>query len=159
LAKVFFKATKIFKHYALEEDGNEPGAQEHRFDTKLIDPSKGTASGYIAKYISKGIDGHGIDADLYGKDAKTSAPSVKAWASTWNIRQFQSIGMPSVTVWRELRRISADSSLNLCSRYCCHGCCCFSLLQERQQGTTFPHAWRPRDFLFIGIRWSWESDP
>ena len=101
-------ATNIFKHYALEEDGNEPGAKKHRFDVKEIDPSKGTASGYIAKYISKGIDGHGIDEDLYGKDAKTSAQRVKAWASTWKIRQFQSIGMPSVTVWRELRRISTE---------------------------------------------------
>jgi len=63
-----------------EEDGNELGAKEHSFDAKPIDPSKGSTAGYIAKYISKGIDGHGIDKDLYGKHAKSSASRVKAWA-------------------------------------------------------------------------------
>ena len=98
----------ICRQYALAEDGDETGAAEYRFKVVEINPAEGTASGYIAKYISKGIDGHAIDKDLYGAEAKTSASRIKAWASTWDIRQFQSIGMPSVTVWRELRRLSAD---------------------------------------------------
>lgn len=98
------KATLIFRHYALLEDGNEPGAQERRFTPVKIDTSKGTAAGYVVKYVSKNIDGHGVECDSYGRDAVESAMRIEAWASTWGIRQFQQIGGPSVTVWRELRR-------------------------------------------------------
>ncbi len=98
------RVRSIMKHYAMQDSKQEKGASKHRFTAIAIDKSKGSASGYIAKYITKNIDGANIDADLYGNDAKQSAKAIDAWASCWGIRQFQQIGGPSVTVWRELRR-------------------------------------------------------
>ncbi|MBW3531026.1 replication endonuclease [Shewanella sp. NKUCC06_TVS] len=96
-----------FTHYCLEEDGDEQGAKERRFKVEYIDPAKGSATGYIMKYIYKNIDGEGIEYDSYGKDASSSAIRIKVWASCWGIRQFQQVGGVGVTPWRELRRLDA----------------------------------------------------
>jgi hypothetical protein len=41
---------RIIEKYSFEEDGYEKGASENRCDFKLIDPKKGSATGYLAKY-------------------------------------------------------------------------------------------------------------
>ncbi|MCU7932062.1 MAG: replication endonuclease [Candidatus Thiodiazotropha sp. (ex Codakia rugifera)] len=95
--------TSILQHYALQDSPDEPGAQQRRFKVEAIDPARGTAIGYVAKYISKNVDGFGIDADESGLDASKAAERVKAWSTAWGIRQFQLFGGPPVSVWRELR--------------------------------------------------------
>ena len=113
----------VMRAYWLKDAGEEPGAQLHRFKAKAM--HAGGAAGYVAKYISKGIDDAGSVAfqghiddlpdgrrvqldqgDLFGG----GAARVRMWARAHGIRQFQAIGMPPVTVWRELRRVDADSA-------------------------------------------------
>lgn len=93
--------------YALEHDADEPGAKKHRFTWELIDPDKGSAVAYVAKYVSKNIDGKGVGADFeaIGEDTATTAERVTAWANLWRIRQFQFFGDCPVTIYRELRRL------------------------------------------------------
>ena len=104
--------TNIFRGYAMQEDGTEPGAKKNRFEAVEIDWSRGSAAGYVAKYVSKNIDGFGLEGEFdfeTGKDnVKDNAQRVEAWASTWGVRQFQQIGSVSVTVYRELRRRGVD---------------------------------------------------
>lgn len=98
----------IMRRYALREDGREFGARRARFQAVAIDRSKGSAAGYLAKYISKNINGKGAEHedDLEGGgNLADNAVRVDAWASCWGIRQFQQIGGAPVGVWRELRRL------------------------------------------------------
>lgn len=110
---------EVLSAYALAEDGDEPGAQRNRIKIVRIEAGKGTAAGYIAKYVGKNIDdehvpehkaqdGSVIEKDLIGDEVIRPCQRVEAWAACWNIRQFQPIGQPPVTVWRELRRVAAD---------------------------------------------------
>jgi hypothetical protein len=95
----------------LAEDGTEPGAISNRVKFVEIDPAKGTAAGYIAKYVGKNIDdsqGEAFDEEGIVASAAPACARVDAWASVWGIRQFQGLGMPPVTVWRELRRVKEE---------------------------------------------------
>lgn len=113
----------IIRAYALEEDGDEAGAQKNRAKLVAIEAGKGTAAGYIAKYVSKNIDGAGVGdhktfengstyviaPDIFGDIEITASQRVTYWSQVWGIRQFQQIGGAPVGVWRELRRVSAES--------------------------------------------------
>ena len=107
--------TAIMRAAWLSESPDQAGAQEHRF--KAVEMRQGGAAGYIAKYIAKNIDDAGavgteghIDTDEQGQTDHVGtgkAQRVEAWAAAHGIRQFQALGQPPVTVWRELRRVQA----------------------------------------------------
>lgn len=105
------KATvAILRDYFTREDREELGRNTGaRFKSKNMDPSKGSATAYIAKYISKNIDGYALAGELdneSGRPLNETAKYAMAWASLHRIRQFQPLGQPSVTVYRELRKLS-----------------------------------------------------
>ncbi len=107
---------EIIKKYALQDSPNEPGAERYRFQSKSIDSRKASATGYIAKYISKNIDGYGIESDLNGNKIDETCKRVDAWSSVWGIRQFQFFGLPKIGIWRELRKIKTELN-NSCEKF------------------------------------------
>jgi hypothetical protein len=111
------RLTAIIQKWAFKDEPDEDGAAEHRVKVKKLDWAEGSPTGYVMKYISKNIDGHGLDVatvtDDEGRphaagDAKDAARRATAWASLWAIRQFAMIGAPPVTVFRELRRLDGE---------------------------------------------------
>ena len=117
LQDVAGRAIRIMKRYAWRVDRGEPGAFARRLDVKRIDWAKGSAAGYIAKYVAKNIDGvaehktkegYVVTADTEGDVELTPSARVESWAACWGIRQFQQWGGAPVTVWRELRRIEEN---------------------------------------------------
>lgn len=91
----------ILKERAISEDREELGGDTtKRFDVKEADPKKGGATAYIAKYVSKNINGN----HLPESEAEQWAYRARAWASTHHIRQFQQFGGRPVSLWRNLRR-------------------------------------------------------
>ena len=120
LRDVAGRAIRIMKRYAWRADRGEPGAFKRRLDVKRIDWAKGSAAGYIAKYVAKNIDGvaehktkegYVVTPEMDGDIELTPSARVESWAACWGIRQFQQWGGAPVTVWRELRRIE-ESMVN-----------------------------------------------
>jgi hypothetical protein len=124
----------VLTQYWLSDRGGERGASDHRIKFKAIDPAKGSATGYISKYVAKNIDGFEVGADyeatvstetipasdsgsgnagdapqVAANSAANTSQRVGAWASLHGIRQFQQIGGPQVTIYRECRRIRKPS--------------------------------------------------
>ena len=98
------------RSYALRDSPNERGALERRFKVERIDPAKGSALGYVLKYVSKSIDGEGVESDNEsGESGTDAARRIVGWARLWGIRQFQFFGLPAITPTRELFRCDRES--------------------------------------------------
>ena len=99
-------------HHWLSDDGNERGAAKNRVNIKRM--QAGGAAGYVAKYVAKNVggsvnvDGHTDDGIKVQTGGVKGVERVDAWAATWGIRQFQTIGLPPVGVWRKLRAVTSD---------------------------------------------------
>lgn len=99
-------ARLLFAYFLRNDSPDEKGARTHRVTIKRINWGRGSAAGYVAKYVAKNIDGYAVGKDLLGHDAIESSQRVAAWASTHGIRQFQQVGGAPVGIWRELRRVA-----------------------------------------------------
>lgn len=101
----------LLKHW-LSDGGDEPGAKKNRVNLKRM--HAGGAAGYVAKYVAKNVggsvnvDGHEDDGQKVETGGVRGVERVDAWAATWGIRQFQTIGLPPVGVWRKLRAVTSD---------------------------------------------------
>ena len=105
---------RVIRFASLTKD-HERGACKNRVNIKRM--YAGGAAGYVAKYVAKSIGHHDVGVQLDQANGETwevdtrdvkGWQRVDAWAACWGIRQFQAIGQPPVTVWREIRRVTKD---------------------------------------------------
>ena len=104
----------ILRKHAIADTPDEPGAAAHRLKVEHIDRARGSAVGYVIKYLakhlpSKGARTVGDDADE-GDAPQDARDRIDAWAAVWSIRRFQFFGVAPVTLWRELRRRQDDDT-------------------------------------------------
>ncbi|NIC26540.1 replication endonuclease [Serratia plymuthica] len=108
--------TTLMRNFAIRADRAElgPGLGKNikpRFDAELITKSKGSPTSYIAKYVSKNIDGRGLKDTISketGKSLKETVENVTAWASLHRVQQFRFFGIPSRQAYRELRLLAGQ---------------------------------------------------
>lgn len=100
--------TETLTEYAWADSRDEPGADKRRVRVEVIDPKKGSAAGYVVKYIAKGLHGEGVGKESgTGQPATATAARVCVWKQVWGIRQFQFFGVGAVSPFRELYRLDA----------------------------------------------------
>jgi hypothetical protein len=110
--------TTIMRNFAIRTDRAELGPSmgkniKPRFDVELITKSKGSPTSYIAKYVSKNIDGRGLKDTISketGKSLKDTVENVTAWSSLHRVQQFRFFGIPSRQAYRELRLLAGQMS-------------------------------------------------
>jgi len=112
--------TALLRKFAIREDRDELGNNTGpRFKSELINPRKGTPTSYIAKYISKNIDGRGLAKEISketGKSLRDSAEHVSAWASLHRVQQFRFFGIPGRQAYRELRLLAGQAARAQCDK-------------------------------------------
>lgn len=102
---------KIMKELCKKDTPEEVRTITTRYKSVYIDPKKGSAVGYIAKYITKAVDGANIKEVIDPKSGEIkivpadAAERARFWASINGFKQFDSFGLPSVSVWREMRKL------------------------------------------------------
>ncbi len=102
----------LFYEKALRGDeGKEAGALKHRLNWKIM-ASEGGMVNYMTKYISKGITGADFEDLQAGEASHDTLIRIMAHRSLWGVRQFAFYRSPSVTVWRELRRLREQEQEN-----------------------------------------------
>lgn len=106
--------TALLRKFAIREDREELGTNTGpRFKSELINPKKGSPTSYIAKYISKNIDGRGLAGEISketGKSLRDNAENVNAWASLHRVQQFRFFGIPGRQAYRELRLLASQNN-------------------------------------------------
>lgn len=106
--------TAMLRKFAIREDREELGNNTGpRFKSELINPRKGTPTSYIAKYISKNIDGRGLANEISketGRSLRDNAEHVNAWASLHRVQQFRFFGIPGRQAYRELRLLAGQAA-------------------------------------------------
>jgi hypothetical protein len=102
------RVQQMMREHASKEDADELNtsqARKARFHAEPIDPAKGSATGYITKYISKNIDGFAMDGekdDETGSNMRDMAKAVCAWASRWRLLPLPDAGR--ITQWHRAAR-------------------------------------------------------